>query len=220
MTVQWKMAYELADAMCNEIGNGEACYGNVLIDAEPARLGDEFHFESPGDKVRLSELSTMRLSPLNSETGAWGISLLYVDAVTATESSPETVQLVFFGDVEIENNITVDPPEPVLVQTRALDRVNIRDTPSTDGEILGVLSFDDVVIANGRDETGDWLQIIIPDSSDAGWVFASLMSTEDAVDTLLVKDPNSPAYNPMQSFTYRSQARTIALVGRHQIVGF
>jgi hypothetical protein len=95
--------YEMVETVCSQTERGEACYGNTLIDAQPYSDVQDFRFSEPGDLAELSTVQTMRLSPLNTQTAEWGVSLLYVDAVSAEETRPQAVQLIAFGNVEIEN---------------------------------------------------------------------------------------------------------------------
>jgi hypothetical protein len=95
--------YDMVETACSQAERGEACYGNTLIDAQPYSDVEDFWFSQPGDLAELAAVKTMRLSPLKTQTAEWGISLLYVDAVSSESTLPQAVQLIAFGNVEIEN---------------------------------------------------------------------------------------------------------------------
>ncbi len=57
-------------------------------------------------------------------------------------------------------------------------QVNVRRTPGTDSEAVGILNPKDVVAVIGKDGSGSWLQIqFAPGSEAKGWVAASYVQT-------------------------------------------
>lgn len=90
-------AYDITQQACNDTGRDEACYGNVLIDAEPANLP----FTQTGDTVSLQEVESLSLSSMNTESQEWGISLMRIRANLPEDDSSQNVELLLFGNVEI-----------------------------------------------------------------------------------------------------------------------
>ena len=70
-------------------------------------------------------------------------------------------------------------PPPVTAPTVAtpasaevtVDLLNVRAGPSADAELLGQVKQGDALPILGRDDTGDWLRVQLPDG-EAGWVSA------------------------------------------------
>src|SRR5690606_30824446 len=97
-----QQAIETASENCDGLRRNEACYGNVMIDAEAAPDVDDFTFDDSGDIVNLSDLSSLRLSSFSAEDNEWGIAQLSVQANLPDDSS-ENAQILLFGDVQVEN---------------------------------------------------------------------------------------------------------------------
>ena len=102
-------ALDAADIMCQNTGRNQACYGNIDISAQPQTDAEGFRFQVVGDTVNVSDLQTMRLSPMNIETGAWGVALLRLQANLPDTLPGQNVTFLLFGDVEISN--AVDPTD-------------------------------------------------------------------------------------------------------------
>ena len=76
-------------------------------------------------------------------------------------------------------------PPPVTAPTVAtpasaevtVDRLNVRAGPSADAELLGQVKQGDALPILGRDDTGDWLRVQLPDG-EAGWVSAQYVRVD------------------------------------------
>jgi hypothetical protein len=102
-------ALDAADIMCRNTGRNQACYGNIDISAQASTDAQNFRFQVVGDTVNVSDLQTMRLSPMNAETGAWGVAVLRLQANLPDTLPGQNVTFLLFGDVEISN--AVDPTD-------------------------------------------------------------------------------------------------------------
>lgn len=92
------------DNFCSTTGRNQACYGNLLIDAEPsANVTDltAFQFDRQGDIENLAELSALELSPMNQETGTWGVALMQVQANLPDTLPGQNVTVLAFGGMQI-----------------------------------------------------------------------------------------------------------------------
>ncbi len=78
-----------------------ACIGFPSVEAEFFADSDAA-FSSPGDRVAVADLMTIRTSSSDLESAVWGIATLYLEA----EGSQEAVVLVLLGNVEVQNNVT------------------------------------------------------------------------------------------------------------------
>ena len=92
-------AFGITQDACASIGDEEACYGNASVTAHPGDL----EFDSAGDMVGLAELQSLRLSSMDVDQGEWGISLMRITANMPEVASPVSVDVVLFGNVEVEN---------------------------------------------------------------------------------------------------------------------
>lgn len=64
---------------------------------------------------------------------------------------------------------------PVIVRIIARDgTVNLRKQPSTGSDIIGVVSFGQLMFVQGANAARDWYRITLPDDGAQAWVFASL----------------------------------------------
>lgn len=64
---------------------------------------------------------------------------------------------------------------PVIVRIIARNgTVNLRNQPSTGSDIIGVVSFGQLMFVQGVNAAGDWYRITLPDDGAQAWVFASL----------------------------------------------
>src|SRR5690606_10481517 len=94
-------ALQAADLACTETGRNQACYGNVLVDAEPSDTATDFVFNTTGDIVDLTDIQSLLLNGLDEVTEEWGVAILRVQANIPNSLPGQNVTFVLFGDVEI-----------------------------------------------------------------------------------------------------------------------
>ncbi len=97
-------ALEATDNACADTGRNEACYGNVLIVAEPQTGSEDFVFEQQGDRVAVSDVQSLNLTPMNEDVGTWGVALLRLQANIPDTMPGQNVTFLVFGNVEITNS--------------------------------------------------------------------------------------------------------------------
>ncbi|MEO8611383.1 MAG: hypothetical protein ABI690_26030 [Chloroflexota bacterium] len=102
-------ALDAADTLCQNTGRNQACYGNIDITAQPQVDAHNFRFQVVGDTVNVSDVESLHLSPMNQQTGAWGVALLRLQANLPDTLPGQNVTFLLFGDVEIDN--AVDPSD-------------------------------------------------------------------------------------------------------------
>ena len=197
------------DEGCAATGRNQACYGYVSLEATPREGVQEFLFDKQGDLANVADLDTLRLSALDLENDQWGIALLKLQANLPETLPGQNVTFLLFGDVEIQNAVapeTEDAPEVVEISVTANGGANIRSAPTTQSTIAGSLANGDTTIANGRNGDGSWLRIQIPESSDLGWVSASLLVPDGDVSTLSIVEGTDAAesFTPMQAFYFKT----------------
>jgi hypothetical protein len=201
-------ALQATNEICETTGRNQACYGNVHIDAQPQAGVEDFEFEDVGDRVPVTALQSLRLSPMEVESGEWGVAMMRLQA-SLPASQREDITLLMFGDVEIEN--AVQTPVVTMDVTVSVDEyINVRRLPTTQAGVMGVLAPGQTVRALERLQSGAWLRVEIPESAVIGWLDASLVTSEGDLATLAVSAPWVPRYRPMQAFYFQSGATDTA----------
>jgi hypothetical protein len=192
-------ALDATKSVCTSTNRNQACYGHVLLDAQPQPGTGPLSFNKVGDRVDLTRLDSLRLSPMNIADQTWGVALLKLQADIPDQSSPSTnVSLLLFGDVQIKNAIRNPVTMNVTVQGRS--NLNVRRLPNNQAFVMTTLLPGVTVVANGRNADGSWVSIEVPNQDGSGWVTRSLIQTDGDLDTLNVSRPDLAGYGPMQAF--------------------
>jgi hypothetical protein len=140
-------ALDAADIMCQNTGRNQACYGNIDISAQAQADVQNFRFQVVGDTVNVSDLQSLKLSPMNEQTGAWGVALLRLQANLPDTLPGQNVTFLLFGDAEITN--AVDPTDTTQRPMQAfLLRTGVSDADCEQAPESGML----VQTPEGADE--------------------------------------------------------------------
>jgi len=198
-----EVALATTNQLCERIGENQACYGHVLVDALPQEHVqlENFSFSREGDIAELLDLKTLRLSPMDLENGLWGVALMSLRAYMRY-ASPQLVTFLLFGDVEIGDRAERTPTIGVTVATST--PVNVRLGPSPDVGVIGILQPGQTVSAKARLADNSWLRVALPESNRIGWTYAANLTTDEDINSLPVVDTWAPYYGPMQAFYFRS----------------
>lgn len=103
-------ALQAADEFCVGIGRNQICYGNVLLDAT-AQDHANFAFEKIGDITDVLNLASLRVAPMDEETGEWGVAIARLQANLPDTLPGQNVTFIIFGDVELVNRVTPEQVE-------------------------------------------------------------------------------------------------------------
>lgn len=103
-------ALQAADEFCTGTGRNQICYGNVLLDAT-AQEQATFSFERIGDITDVLNLASLRVAPMNEETGEWGVAIARLQANLPDTLPGQNVTFIIFGDVELVNQVTPEQVE-------------------------------------------------------------------------------------------------------------
>jgi len=198
-----EVALATTNQLCERIGENQACYGHVLVDALPQEHVqlENFSFSREGDIAELLDLKTIRLSPMDLENGLWGVALMSLRAYMRY-ASPQLVTFLLFGDVEIGDRAERTPTIGVTVATST--PVNVRLGPSPNVGVIGILQPGQTVSAKARLADNSWLRVALPESNRIGWTYAANLTTDEDINSLPVVDTWAPYYGPMQAFYFRS----------------
>ncbi len=96
-----QQALAATDSACSDTARNQACYGNIQIQA--ALTDTSASFSQQGDKVDLSAIQSLTLSPYQEGTDAWGVALFQVQANLPDTVPGQNVTFLLFGDVQIAN---------------------------------------------------------------------------------------------------------------------
>jgi len=210
-------ALQTAANACTALSRNQACYGNVMLQAEP-QAGASFTFEQTGDMVNLVDVASLSLSAMSED--AWGVALMLLQANLPDTVPGQNVTMVLFGEVDITNAVVSEPaivptavPTPVLFTVTAGSTINVRSGPSTSDAVVTSLGAGETVPTDGRNDDSTWLHVRFDDGT-MGWVFAELVSVDGDTSMLPVTDgaasvateeaPVEPTYTPMQAFYFHS----------------
>jgi hypothetical protein len=192
-------ALDSAEEYCLDKGRNTLCYGNFLGEASPVDGADEFNFNEVGDVVSLNDLSTLTLAPMDVDNGTWGVALMQMQANLPDTLPGQNVTFLIFGDVALEN--ATDGGE--VLETTITTRGRVRSEPNSDNaqNVVGAIDANTVVVAYGRDESGDWARIRY--DFGGAWVAAEVLRDRSMVIDLPIVDVDAaPPPTPMQSFYF------------------
>jgi uncharacterized membrane protein YgcG len=203
-----RTAVDTTQLRCDALGRNQVCYGHVQLDAQPYPNVARFSFSQEGDHAKLTDLRYLRGSPMNLSDGTWGVALMRLQGRLAQAAPEQNVTLVVFGDVDVQNRVTMATHVDLVVSATAM--LNIRQQPSVAAEVVARLTPGQTLTANGRLADNSWLRVELPDGSGYGWVYARWVQANGDLDTLEAVDPEVAGYGPMQAFTLRSTAHDAA----------
>jgi hypothetical protein len=196
-------ALDYIDAQCSGIERNQACYGNLQIEAVPQTGVTDFKFDTPGDIETIASIGSLNLSGMLTPD-EWGVTLMSVQANLPDSTPGQNVTMLLFGDVTIENK--GGAAKPVLLDVTANRNARVRSGPGTQNSQIASLPAGDAAQADGRNEAGDWLRVMLADGT-AGWVSADLVDIAGDKTTLAVVEGVEIAgtiYGPMQAFYFTS----------------
>ena len=195
-------ALELAEEVCEQASSSELCYGHFVLEAEPQLGADNFKFDEPGDIESVTQVQSLRLSAMDAVEDIWGVAVMRVRAVLTGTMEPEDVVFLLFGDVVVENAIT-------LTEVTVISDGNIRAEASANSALVDVVAAGEQVIADGRTADTAWIRVRRDNDQFQGWIAASLLELTPAVAGLPVADAaddleSQLLYGAMQAFYFRS----------------
>jgi hypothetical protein len=124
-------------------------------------------------------------------------------AVLGVSGGGQTVILIPFGTVEINNLVEASTAEPVTFETTngvGYD-VNLREGAGTQHPVVGAFAWNATLIADGRNADGTWIRL----QTEAGiaWASAELVKVDGDISQLPVLE--SLYTQPMQAFRFASE---------------
>lgn len=197
-------ALKIVDSSCNETGRNQVCYGNITLSATVTDDAPTFNFETPGDLADIIHIESLQLSVLHTPD-EWGVALMKIQANLPDTTPGQSVTMLLFGDVYIENQAEI-LPDPLSGTITA--SANLRSGPSTDYRVVGAGTLNAEVVVDGRNEAGDWFRIFQSETGNLAWIFGSLIEIEGDSTSLTVVEVDDPAatgqFGSMQAFFLRT----------------
>lgn len=190
---------------CDATGRNEACYGYNQVSASFIdEVGGDF-FTQPSDISDIAKLETIRTAGLNLESGIWGVALMNIQANIPNTLPGQNVTFMLMGDVEVEN--AVDPEtafqasDGIEITVTASSGANIRSGAGLNFNVVGGARPDDILLADGISEDGDWFRVAYNDR--VAWVNRIVFDdTIEGVEDLPVLGDG--LQTPMQAFYLRT----------------
>ncbi len=97
-------AYKALDGACNTLTRNFMCYGHDAVRAEfDPELEEQPTFIKSGDNVSILAFRELYTLPMDITTGAWGLSLLKVQANLPDTAPGQNIVFMIFGDVHVTN---------------------------------------------------------------------------------------------------------------------
>lgn len=95
-------ALEKTSDNCKNPVSNTVCYGNGLIFAQ-AQTGVSLDFQNEGDIAPIEAFAGITHSPLDETAQIWGVSLMSLQANIPDTSPGQVVQIIVFGNVEVDD---------------------------------------------------------------------------------------------------------------------
>ncbi len=182
---------------CAEMDRNSACYGFNRVDATFTETVEDDFFNDPSERARLSLLDSIQTAQLDLDNDIWGVSVLNLQANLPNTLPGQNIIFVLMGDSAVEN--AVDPADAVVpgesIQVVGLSGTNVRSSPSLNANVIGSLTTNTEMDADGLSEDGEWLRVVY--LGRAAWIARSRVTTDGDVDSLTVMSAESRS--PMQS---------------------
>lgn len=94
-------AIETLNNTCDKLDRNNACYGNNAVEAE--LNSTTIKFNTTGDRAPIRMIKRLVTSPLDTEKGTWGLSLLKLQANLPDTMPGQNVLFLVYGNTTIEN---------------------------------------------------------------------------------------------------------------------
>ena len=187
---------------CTEMDRNSACYGFNRVDATFTETVEDDFFNDPSERTALQLLNSIQTAQLDLNNDIWGVSVLNLQANLPNTLPGQNIIFVLMGDTAVENAVSPDeavvPGESILVT--GLSGTNVRSSPSLNANVIGSLTTNTEMDADGLSEDGEWIRVVY--LGRAAWIARSRVTTDGDVDSLTVMSADSRS--PMQAVYLRT----------------
>lgn len=173
---------------CNPLDPYQVCYGSGDIMLQSRR--ENTIFDEAGDTIPLDAVGMLTLDSS-------------IAVMTPRANLPdENLTLVAFGGVTLTNQSSTDADFIALEVTAKRQGALIRLLPDATSEVVEPLNWGESVMAVGRLENGDWLNVLLPEGT--GWVEVDHIESEAKLELLKAYEAPTEialsSYGAMQAF--------------------
>ena len=99
-----EQAIRVVDAVCDDLGRNQACYGNVLVNATDVDESTIETFISSGDIVDVAQINRLTTAALDVDAETWGVAVMALQANLPDTLPGQNVLFVLYGDASIESD--------------------------------------------------------------------------------------------------------------------
>jgi LysM repeat protein len=185
---------------CSALDQNSACYGFNRVESTFVEAVPEDFFTQPSDQTGLTLVQSIQTTPLNLDTGDWGIAVMNVQANVPNTLPGAAVTFLVMGDAQVENRVdpatAVLPATPVTVTTTFTTVA--RSSPGNNSNAVNDIPRGTELLTDAQDRTGEWLRILV--NERPAWVLRDIVDAPDDVDDLPVISATSRS--PMQAFYF------------------
>ncbi len=96
-------ALEVVSSSCADLDRNQACYGHDTVMATLLPEVADVAFSSPSDRVDVAYIRNMTTSPMNLDTGEWGVAVMKIQADIPDTIPGQAVTFILYGDVRIQD---------------------------------------------------------------------------------------------------------------------
>ncbi len=191
---------QLSD-VCAESPSNSACYGSDTVTASFVSGVTPSSFSQRGEYVALDGLHTLQTSAADPVNGGYGVTLMDVRADLPQALAQESVRLIAFGGLEVENRVAPDAifqPGPSF-DTALAAAADLREAPLATSEIVTHLPAQSSVNLDAISADGDWVRAVY--QTQPGWISRSAL--DSSADPSALARWSADRFTPMQSFYLR-----------------
>ncbi|MGJ3239195.1 MAG: hypothetical protein ACFE0Q_10860 [Anaerolineae bacterium] len=187
---------------CTNIGENEVCYGNRNVNAVPRINTIDFVFDAPGDRVGLSNIRSLVVDAIDTSEDNWGVAQMRL--LLGSESGARDINMLLFGDFEIENAVSATSQLELRVIT--MQMAIYREPLLSSAEIDRVPS-NTILTAVARLEDNSWIRVENPQTRVIGWIENNGFVLSDealSLGILPIQDASTPYFGAMQAFYFEN----------------
>src|SRR5260221_8049933 len=193
-----KQAQKNIASKCNNLDVNQVCYANktIAVDYPDQGAVNPVAFAQTGDIAPLSTFKSITTSPLNLETGDWGLALLKVQATVPGATAGQAVTFILYGDTTVSG---LDPstnstaaPAAASCSATTQRATYLRAQPDLVSDKTQLLPAGTTANVTERLANNTW--VFANAQGKSGWLFVQNNATLSCdINSLKVLDPSSPA---------------------------
>ncbi len=191
---------------CSTLDQDQACYVNQTARIEYAdNVNTIIPFAKVGDIVPLNVIKSITTSPLDLQTGEWGLAALKVQASPSSGTTAgQTVIVFLYGNAYMTDLLrtSATAATPTACTGTTTRATYLRGAPASTGASLQLLQAKTTVTITGRSANDLWLQA--ESQGATGWLSAQAVKLSCTLSNVPQVGVTPPAILPALSGFYFS----------------